>query len=217
VNSIGILSCDTVTVLGSKRHCEYACSAAPSSCWFPVLLSIRAPVTLPVCLSIVTKTTPFPVSPCLAHSFRYSGFGVKTAFGAIAGRAGLAGWACSEERATSVRIKTSSQPIIFLTKEQSQRARAGRASKNPWQSGPRTHGSGDFPTCGAAFAISITAAGEESSAIRAIAECAVGGALRFIYQATSLSLNLHINAAASGVDINSFLRGGKADYHTGLI
>ena len=75
-NSIGILSCDTATVLGSKRHCEYACSAAPSSCWFPVLLSIRAPVTLPVCLSILTKTTPFPVSPCFAHSARYTGWGV---------------------------------------------------------------------------------------------------------------------------------------------
>src|SRR5262249_27996253 len=75
-NSIGILSCGTATVLGSKRHCEYACSAAPSSCGFPVLVSIRAPVTLPVFLSIVTKTTPFPVSFCLAHSGRYTGLGV---------------------------------------------------------------------------------------------------------------------------------------------
>ena len=64
---------------------------------------------------------------------------------------------------------------------------------------------------------SITAAGEESSAIRAIAERAVGGALRFIYQATPLSLDLHVNAATSGVDINALLCGGKADYHTGLI
>src|SRR5439155_24801037 len=65
--------CDTVTVLGSKRHCQYACSAAPSSCWFPVLVTILAPVTLPVSRSIVTKTTPFPVSPCFACSARYAG------------------------------------------------------------------------------------------------------------------------------------------------
>ena len=50
-----------------------------------------------------------------------------------------------------------------------------------------------------------------------IAERAVGGALRFIYQATPLSLYLHINAATSGVDIEALLRGGNADYHTGLI
>ena len=55
------------------------------------------------------------------------------------------------------------------------------------------------------------------TAILAIAECAGGGALRFIYQATPLSLNLHVNAATSGVDINAFLCGGKADYHTGRI
>ena len=36
----------------------------------------RAPVTMPVCLSIFTKTTPFPVSPCFAHSGRYAGLGV---------------------------------------------------------------------------------------------------------------------------------------------
>jgi hypothetical protein len=45
----------------------------------------------------------------------------------------------------------------------------------------------------------------------------VGGALKFIYQATPLSLNLHVNAAASGVDINACLCGGEADYHTGVI
>ena len=88
--------------------------------------------------------------------------------------------------------------------------------QNPSQSGPRTQGDGHFRTHGAAVAISITAAGEESSAIRAIAECAVDGALRFIYQATPL-FELHINAAASGVDINAFLCGGNADYHAGLI
>ena len=50
-----------------------------------------------------------------------------------------------------------------------------------------------------------------------IAERAVGGALRFIYQATPLSLDLQINATASRVDSNSLLRGGNADYHTGVI
>src|SRR6476660_2130375 len=56
--------------------------------------------------------------------------------------------------------------------------------QNPSQSGPRTHGNDDhFRTHGAAAPISSTAAGEESSAIRAITECAIGGALRFIYQA----------------------------------
>jgi hypothetical protein len=47
--------------------------------------------------------------------------------------------------------------------------------------------------------------GEESSAIRAIAECAVGGALRFIYQATTLPLELHVNSRAGGVNINASL------------
>jgi hypothetical protein len=68
----------------------------------------------------------------------------------------------------------------------------------------------------AAVAISITLAGKESSTNRAFAECAAGGALRFIYQATSL-FELHANAAASGVHSNAVLCGGNADYHTGLI
>ena len=34
---------------------------------------------------------------------------------------------------------------------------------------------------------------------------------------TPLSLDLHIYATASGVDVNAFLSGGNADYHTGLI
>jgi hypothetical protein len=76
---------------------------------------------------------------------------------------------------------------------------------------------GHLDTRGTAVAISTTAAGEESSPIRAVAECAVGGALRFIYQATSLSLNLHVNAATGRVDIKACLCGGKADYHTGVI
>src|SRR6476620_11465210 len=45
----------------------------------------------------------------------------------------------------------------------------------------------------------------------------LSGAVRFIYQAPPLSLDLHINAATSGVDIKALLRGGNADYHTGLI
>src|SRR4029453_13395697 len=45
-------------------------------------------------------------------------------------------------------------------------------TQNPSQSGPRTQDDGRFRTRGAAFAISITAAGEESSAIRA--SCWVG-------------------------------------------
>jgi hypothetical protein len=88
--------------------------------------------------------------------------------------------------------------------------------QKPSQTGPRTQGDGDSGTHNAASAISTTAAGEESSAIRAIAECAVGGALRFIYQATLL-FELQINATASGVDSNALLRGGNAYYHTGLI
>jgi hypothetical protein len=40
--------------------------------------------------------------------------------------------------------------------------------QNPSQSGPRTHGDEHFRTQGAAVPISNTAAGEESSAIRAL-------------------------------------------------
>src|SRR5882724_12452726 len=51
--------------------------------------------------------------------------------------------------------------------------------QKPSQTGPRTHGDEHFRTQDAAVPISSTAAGEESSAIRAV-ECAVGGALGFI-------------------------------------
>ena len=71
---------------------------------------------------------------------------------------------------------------------------------------------GHLRTGGASTAMSITAAGEESSTIRALAGCAVGGALR-----TPFLLELHVNAAASGIDSNAVLRGRNADYHTGLI
>jgi hypothetical protein len=75
---------------------------------------------------------------------------------------------------------------------------------------------GHLHTRGASAAMSITAAGEESSAIRAMVECAVGDALKVFYQELSL-FELQINATASRVDSNSLLRGGNADYHTGLI
>jgi len=39
----------------------------------------------------------------------------------------------------------------------------------------------------------------------------------FICQAIQLSLELHVNFAASEVDINASLRGGKQDRHTGRI
>jgi len=54
--------------------------------------------------------------------------------------------------------------------------------QNPSQNGPRTHDDDHFRTHGAAVPISSTAAGEESSVIRAIAECAVSSALNVIYQ-----------------------------------
>jgi len=38
-----------------------------------------------------------------------------------------------------------------------------------------------------------------------------------IIDAISLSLELHVNAAASRVDSNALLCGGNTDYHTGLI
>src|SRR5215469_8462371 len=48
-------------------------------------------------------------------------------------------------------------------------------------------------------------------------ECAVNGALRIIYSATQLLLELHGEATASRVDSKARLRRGNADYHTGLI
>ena len=82
--------------------------------------------------------------------------------------------------------------------------------------GDRGSTAGNVVATGKAVAISITAAGEESSAIRAITECAVDGALRFIYQATPL-FELHVNATASRVDIQAFLGRGNANDYAGLI
>jgi hypothetical protein len=66
--------------------------------------------------------------------------------------------------------------------------------QNPSQTGPRTRRRA-FPHPWGYRRDLNTAAGEESSAIRAIAECAVGGALRFIYQATPLFLESRNPAA----------------------
>jgi hypothetical protein len=38
-----------------------------------------------------------------------------------------------------------------------------------------------------------------------------------VRQSVALLFELHVNAAASGVDSNAVLRGRNADYHTGLI
>jgi hypothetical protein len=89
--------------------------------------------------------------------------------------------------------------------------------QNPSQTGPRTQGDGHFRTHGAAVAISTTAAGEESSAIRAIAECAVGGALSLILSGNPLFLEFHVNPAAGESDVNASTGGGQKDLHTILI
>ena len=72
-------------------------------------------------------------------------------------------------------------------------------------------------TRGVPAATSITAVGEEklirSSNSRAPSN---DGARKFSSQAIAL-LELHVHAAASGVDSNTLLRGRNADYHTGLI
>ena len=88
--------------------------------------------------------------------------------------------------------------------------------QNPSQSGPRTHSDEDFRSQDTAVPLSNTAAGEASSVIRAT-ECAVNGALKFTYYANALSLELHVEATASRVDSKALLRGGKADYHAGVI
>src|SRR5262249_61583165 len=89
--------------------------------------------------------------------------------------------------------------------------------QNPSQSGPRTHADrDDFRTHGAAVPISSTAAGEESSVIRALPSAPLARSDPII-DAISPSLELHREAAASRVDSNAPLCRGKADYHTGLI
>ena len=89
--------------------------------------------------------------------------------------------------------------------------------QNPSQTGLRTQGDGDLEPHDAASAISTTAADEESAAIEDLRYAPSARRHAFIYQATPLSLDLHVNATTSGVDIKALLRGGKADYHTGLI
>ena len=90
--------------------------------------------------------------------------------------------------------------------------------QKPSQSGPRTHGNDDpFRTHGAAVPISSNAAGEESSAIRALPSAPLAHLDPIIIDAISLSLELHGEATASRVDSNAPLCRGNADYHTGLI
>src|SRR5438105_12433337 len=67
-----------------------------------------------------------------------------------------------------------------------------------------------FTTRGAAFVVSMPAAREESSGIRAIAGTRRRRRTQNCYQATSL-FELHVNAATSRVDGNALLRGGNAD------
>jgi hypothetical protein len=89
--------------------------------------------------------------------------------------------------------------------------------QNPSQIGPRIHRDDHFRTQGAAVPISSTTAGAESSAIRALPSAPLAHLDPIIIDAISLSLELHGEATASGVDSQALLRGGKADYHTGLI
>jgi len=90
--------------------------------------------------------------------------------------------------------------------------------QKPSQAGPRTHGNdAPFPRHVATVPISSTAADEESSGIRALPSAPLAHLGPIIVYAISLSLKLQINATASRVDSNALLRGGNADYHTGLI
>jgi hypothetical protein len=89
--------------------------------------------------------------------------------------------------------------------------------QNPSQTGPRTHADERSRTHGAAVPISSTAAGEESSAIRALPSALLAHLDPIINIATPLSLELQVDAAARGIDSNALLRGGNAYYHTGLI
>jgi len=76
---------------------------------------------------------------------------------------------------------------------------------------------GHLQSRGVPAATSITAAGEESSSIRAIAARRHLTARANLFVRQPGLFELQINATASRVDSNSLLRGGNADYHTGLI
>ena len=89
--------------------------------------------------------------------------------------------------------------------------------QKPSQTGPRTHEDELFRTHGTAVPISITAAGEESSAIRALPSAPLAHLGPIIVYAISLSLQLQVDTTTSGVDSNAALCGGNADYHAGLI
>jgi hypothetical protein len=70
---------------------------------------------------------------------------------------------------------------------------------------------------GVPAARSITAAGEESSSIRAIAARRHLTARANLFVRQLALFELQINATASGVDSNAALCGRNADYHAGLI
>ena len=89
--------------------------------------------------------------------------------------------------------------------------------QKPSQRGPRTHSDEHFRTQRAVVPISSNAAGEESSAIRALPSAPLAHLDPIIIDAISLSLELHGEATASRVDSNAPLCRGNADYHTGLI
>jgi hypothetical protein len=89
--------------------------------------------------------------------------------------------------------------------------------QKPSETGLRIQGGGDFETYGAVVAISTRAAGEESSSIRAIAARRQMTARANLFLRQLALSELHVNAAASGVDSDALLRGRNADYHTGLI
>lgn len=61
-----------------------------------------------------------------------------------------------------------------------------------------------------------TAAGEESSVIRAMLGAPLAH-LNLPITANARSLQLHVEATASRVDSKALLCRGNADYHTGLI
>jgi hypothetical protein len=88
--------------------------------------------------------------------------------------------------------------------------------QNPSQTGLRTQGDGDLEPHDAASAISTTAADEESAAIEDLRYAPSARRRAFIRQAIPLSLDLHVNATTSGVDVKALLRGGSG-LSTGLI
>jgi len=85
--------------------------------------------------------------------------------------------------------------------------------QNPSQSGPRTQGDG------ACVALLPTIAGQTTVAERPLiySKQFCSGDSRTSRVSYCLPFELQVNAAPSRVDSNALLRGGNADYHTGLI